>query len=419
MDLVFAVISDTHIKGSCSAEHEKLKRALIYINSIESDLDALIVAGDITNMGTKKSFEGFVKIFKSCMKEESQKILVMGNHDYLGSFTVRGAQKKFVKTTGEDIHSHKIIKGFHFISLSTEGKKIKGVYGKKLLGWLKKHLKEAHADDFQKPIFITLHHNIKGTVYGSDYWGNDKLYEIIKEYPQAVVFSGHSHHPVKDERAIHQRDFTAVSAGSTSYVQLEGKGLIGGIPYNAGEFSQGLMVNVKNNCVSLSVLDFEKNVSHRDKWIIEEAANKKKFLYTDERNLYRNRPYFGRSSSVKIIERGSNHIKIEFTQGRHQDFVHSYVIRVIDKRKEKLIKETKIFSDYYSKYQSSQLQFSQKYLMPGREYVILVNAVESFGMESEDFLSVSFKTKGIFNKEMFASMFLVGKYFNLRYNINI
>lgn len=34
----------------------------------------------------------------------------------------------------------------------------------------------------------------------------EEIYSILKEYPQAVVFTGHSHYCMSDERAIMQKD---------------------------------------------------------------------------------------------------------------------------------------------------------------------------------------------------------------------
>ena len=45
--------------------------------------------------------------------------------------------------------------------------------------------------------------------------------EILKNYPQVVDFSGHSHVPINDPRSIHQKHFTALGTGSLSYFELD------------------------------------------------------------------------------------------------------------------------------------------------------------------------------------------------------
>ena len=49
----------------------------------------------------------------------------------------------------------------------------------------------------------------------------EKIYNILKEYPQAVVFTGHSHYCMSDERAIMQKDFTVINTGTTSYFDFD------------------------------------------------------------------------------------------------------------------------------------------------------------------------------------------------------
>ncbi len=50
---------------------------------------------------------------------------------------------------------------------------------------------------------------------------NPRLAEDLKAYPQAILFSGHSHLNNNDDRSIHQRDFTSVNDGSMSYIEID------------------------------------------------------------------------------------------------------------------------------------------------------------------------------------------------------
>ena len=55
----------------------------------------------------------------------------------------------------------------------------------------------------QKTDFVFLHQHIKDTVYGSQEWGTQdsaKINAVLKEYPQVITFSGHSHYPLDDPR---------------------------------------------------------------------------------------------------------------------------------------------------------------------------------------------------------------------------
>ena len=92
--------------------------------------------------------------------------------------------------------------------MSPENGTTHGYYSDKQINWLKEEMAKAQKDDPEKPIFIFLHQHIKETVYGSHEWGTQdsaKINAVLKEYPQVITFSGHSHYPLDDPRSIHQK----------------------------------------------------------------------------------------------------------------------------------------------------------------------------------------------------------------------
>ena len=114
----------------------------------------------------------------------------------------------------------------------------------------------------QKTNFRILHQHIKDTVYGSQEWGTKdsaKINEVLKEYPQVITFSGHSHYPLDDPRSIHQKDFTSVGTSSVSYMEVEGGKVQGTIPPGASTLSQGLLVEVDDKEVTINRRDFHTN----------------------------------------------------------------------------------------------------------------------------------------------------------------
>lgn len=396
MELNFAVISDIHVKAHNSKEDEKLDLALSRLKEYQQNLDALIITGDITNSGREKEYKKFNKIYNKYSEFLGEKIFLMGNHDCWGGVSIKAAQKRFKYNLNEDINSHKVIKGYHFISISTEGKRLSGLFSKKLLAWLKNELEIARNDDSKKPIFLGVHQHIENTVYGSETWGNKDLYEVLKDFPQVINFSGHSHYPLNDERSIHQKDFTSIGAGSTSYMELERGKVNGTIQPKAGKVSQGLIVKVsEDNVVKISTIDFTKNQVNEDRWVINEPSNKDNFLYKDNRKDLRKKPYFKKESSVHIKYVTNNVAKISFTQAIHEDFIHSYEISVLNKNNNKEFKKMTIFSDFYMEYIKSRLSIKIRGLFPNTEYVVRIKAIESFGNKSENYLQANFKTLSI------------------------
>lgn len=412
MDLVFAVISDVHIRAYPSIEDDKLRVALSTINEVEPHLDAMVITGDFTNRGSEKEYRRFNKIYNKNTNNSVEKVFLMGNHDYWNGLSLKGAQKRFRKNMHEDIHSHKVIKGYHFIAISTEGRKVNGVFGEKLLLWFRENLELARKDNDKKPIFLGVHQHIKDTVYGSDRWGNAELYNILKEFPQVITFSGHSHYPLNDERSIHQRDFTSIGVASTSYIEMEKGKLNGSVPPKADKVSQGLIVKVgEDNKVKISTLDFSKNALSIDKWVVEEPSNKNSFIYLDERKYLRSKPFFKEDGVVEIKSINHNSAKISFSQAYHKDFIHSYKVQIINKNTNNIFKQFSLFSDFYREFIKVKLSLKIKGLTHNTEYIIKIWALESFGNESENCLSISFKTDILSINTLVNSFKEIGKLF--------
>jgi hypothetical protein len=74
--------------------------------------------------------------------------------------------------------------------------------------------------DPSKPFFYVQHPHPRDTVYGKDAWGVDDgtSTRLLSAFPQAVAFSGHSHEPLTNERALWRGAFTSVATGSLRYL---------------------------------------------------------------------------------------------------------------------------------------------------------------------------------------------------------
>ena len=392
MNISFAVISDIHLKSKTTKDEKKFKKALEVINRLRPELDAMIIAGDITHGGKKAEYGKFKNIYNEYGNPNAEKIFVMGNHDYWNGLPIKMAKKRFEEFTGSIIHSHKIIKGFHFISVSTEGRWRDGHFTSKLLRWVKERLEIAKNDDPNKPIFFTVHQHIKNTVYGSAEWSNKSFYNVLKDYPQVVTFTGHSHHPLNDPRSIHQRDFTSIGTASVSYIEMEKGKVNGSVPPRADEFSQGLLVNVsEDNKVIIEAVDFVNEKIINTPWMLENIGDKSKFKYTDDRYKLGIKPYF-KGKMVKLKDVTSDSVTIIFNQGKHKDFIHSYKIEVVNKITGKIHKEFLAFSDFYLNKSKTKLSVKLTGLMKNTKYNLKIKALESFGHESEDYLTATFET---------------------------
>ena len=219
--LRFAIASDVHVKDANSnVEEARLAKmfdmAYTYSKSSVSynKLDAVIFAGDFTDLGTLNSMQKFKSIVDGKVESETKVIVTLGNHEFYTDASNTEDRYKTVFNT--DVDEHLKINGFHFIKLSPNGEN----FSEDKLAWLETELEKAVNDTPNKPIYVIQHQHVKGTVYGSTGWGVSGLYDILAKYPQVVDFSGHSHFPIQDERSLWQGDFTAIGTGTLSYVEM-------------------------------------------------------------------------------------------------------------------------------------------------------------------------------------------------------
>ncbi|WP_304943205.1 discoidin domain-containing protein [Vallitalea guaymasensis] len=381
-DLEVLVVSDVHIGDSIAKE--KFKKVLTRSEELLTNMDGILIAGDFTDAGHSSEYDNFMEVYNQYAPQDALRLWVMGNHDYWNGLLPVHAQDRFESKTGEKIHSHKILEGYHFIQVSTEGRETHGKFTDSLKVWLKEQLEMSVADDPLKPIFVTVHQHISNTVYGSHEWGNPALYDVLDDYPQVITFSGHSHYAIDDERSIHQRDFTSIGTASTNYMELERGKIQGSVPPGGKEFSEGLLMNVDKatNKVTLKRMDFYNDRVIKDDWVIEDPSDKTKYIYTDNRADISENPYFEDIAQLELNYIQPDTVRITFDQAEDEDMVHSYKIQAVNKSNGNIEKEVLAFSEFYNYPMPDKLSFDIDGLSSNVEHEIIVTALDSFGKES-------------------------------------
>jgi len=399
-ELVFPVISDVHIDNGSTADMEKFTSAMDQLNKVAPDQDAFVVVGDLTDYGYATEYDKFFSIYNAKKQAGVNSMFTMGNHDYWNGLSVKDAQARFLEKTGmESIYYHEEVNGYHFIALSPENSNTHGLYTVEQINWLAEQLEAAEKDNPGEPIFVFLHQHIKETVYGSDLWGTQEnkelLYNTLKDYPQVITFSGHSHYPLEDPRTIHQKDFTSVGTSSVSYLELEPGKLQGIHPPGNRDISQGMVVEVYNNEVVIKKRDFHKDDWAGDPWVIEFPAKKKDFKYTEDRD--QKHPTFKTKDEASIIKEKSTlrSLTIEFPQATDNLLVHSYHIKAKNKATGEIDADFKVFSDFYYDPVPEKLEFPVNGLQPGTAYEIEVQALDSFGNPSNTNVKAEGTTKAL------------------------
>ena len=224
----FIISSDSHVETIGDTQTTRLQKMIkLGYDIAENDaeykkLDAVLMAGDLTDGGAKMSFASFKAAQDAVLKDGTKSLSVIAKSHDSSSMGNAAAGEYFTSITGQPTDFHEVINGFHFIGISVSAT-AGDHYSQYQREWLVEQLNEAVKDNPFKPIFVVQHEHIADTVYGSrsnEGWGMDYYADILKHYPQVVNFSGHSHYPINDARSIWQGEFTALGTGGLYYVEL-------------------------------------------------------------------------------------------------------------------------------------------------------------------------------------------------------
>ena len=414
--LRFMVASDAHIGTSASRRDTNLGNAIdeayrvANSNSKYSKLDAALFAGDISDNGDALALSRFKTIADEHIKEGTQLIASMGNHDFRGE-TVENSISQFRTILGI-VDSHLIINGYHFIILSPDINDGCNFSDAKV-EWLDAQLALAQEADPTKPIFVMQHEHIKGTVYGSNNWGVTELTDVLCKYPQVVDFSGHSHHPLSDPRSIWQGTFTALGTGTLHYyeVGINGYKTSGLFPAGGnGEYSTGAsekaagaeiqIIEVDaNNAIRVIVYDVNTQ-TEITRYYIRNAMDDIKFKYSHtERERESEAPTFA-ADQKPTLSTYRNTITVKFSAATSKDVMDSYRIEVY--KATDLVKTEYVLADSFIIPNPTEFEVTFNKLQTDTEYMVRVYAVNVWGLESEVPLKGTIRTEDVdFDPETF------------------
>lgn len=375
--LRFMVVSDVHYRDEHSVERERMELALKTAYELSekeeySRLDALYVVGDFATSGSRAQMIAFKDTLDTYLKPETEVNLSMASHEFHGEGEP-AALEKFKEIYAQDPDTHRVINGYHFISVTcTNGCHFDDAKRE----WVKAELKKAAADDPRKPIFFFQHPHIMGTVYGSANWGEDELTDILMNYPQIIDFSGHSHAPINDPRSIHQRHFTSLGTGTLSYFELdEFDKYYGTIPPQNEKAAQMLFVEADADMrVRIYPYDLITSNFFPMTWKIDAAWDVKSFLYTDARYKTTVAPYFDENAKAVISDVTEDGFKVTFDQAKTDDiYVNDY--NVIVKTSDGVtVRNITLWSGYYFYEMPEKLSVSFAELNKNETYQVEIYA---------------------------------------------
>ncbi len=349
--LRFVAVSDVHYKDEHCIEEERMEKALKIAYRLSEAhptykrLDAVVANGDFANSGSETQMLKFKKTMEDCLKPETVYALDMASHEYHGN-GVEAAYELFQKVFDRPVDNHIEVNGFHFITMSSSS----GCeYNEDKVAYARAELLKAREADPKKPIFFFQHPHLTDTVSGSIYWADEAFIPTLMDFPQVIDFSGHSHVPINDPRSIHQRHFTCLGTGSMSYFELdEFDKHYGTCPPNKQDCAQMLIVEADTEGrVRIYPYDVLTDNFFPFVWEIDEPWNPDSFKYTDARYKTTDAPWF-ENAELSVSDVTDKGFKVTFPQAKIKaEYVNDYKVVVREASNGAIVKQKKIWSEYY------------------------------------------------------------------------
>ena len=303
----------------------------------EQNVDVIFMNGDIVNNAIPAYYdlyeEAFTSVYGTDDEQYPEIIYNMGNHEWwdiseqetagavslfrqharIGQVERETSVKYYLDGETTLPTYYKIVEGVPFLVVSGENSsgEIGDTMKSEIASWLieMSNLPSVKAGG---PIYVAYHCALHTTLtHGNGaFYQSYVLENLLKEYPQAIVFTGDTHYSGVNERAINQVDFTAINIGSSSYSRMDkmsatmtGNEHFYNMKIKGGKTSDELLgdadykheytptIHIMNTFDNLDTTidryfstDDEKHPTHINKtWDIPRGTNKSNFTYTNER----------------------------------------------------------------------------------------------------------------------------------------
>lgn len=273
----FVVVSDTHLRADDSAlANQRFKDMLNDVKNDFSGVKGIFVNGDninaagISGSDTQAAEDQFA-VLEEYMDDICPEIplyMAVGNHDMWPNAAQDSVKDMFlnIATLPDGTHPESLnydfwLGGYHFVFLGDDDRD--GNYAsfdRKTLQWIDETIGDGYDDD--TPTFLFLHQALSNTVAGSltNYGQTSdgvvnvvELRNILRKYPRAILFSGHSHYSMNSVQ-------NAYSGGSMFPTTFNTASLAD--VYIDEDQAQGYIIEVYEKAVLVRGRDFAA-----DEWI--------------------------------------------------------------------------------------------------------------------------------------------------------
>lgn len=201
VNLAVVAFADTHIRPTAISPYN-FECGLEDIENSGIDFDALLVAGDISELGDDVSYELMWDALDETKIENI--LLTTGNHDVRVVYDLRTEQiidktNSFLGTEIEKPYYSYDINGYTFIVMASDGQLFeKAVISDEQLAFIDSELERATAEG--KPAFVICHQPLENTHGLPEVWKNggigeqsEEIREILIKYKNVFFLNGHLH----------------------------------------------------------------------------------------------------------------------------------------------------------------------------------------------------------------------------------
>lgn len=200
----FQVLSDLHINAEKPQHTAHLTAALEDIAALSPNSKAIFCVGDNTDRGVQENYDLLAQTIAAVDADLPPIYYAIGNHDMIYGTDYNEQVTLFTDNLAmPSVYYAGDIGNTRYIVLGSDTIVGEGTIGEKQLAFLKDELAKVGKD---KPVFLFLHQPLIDTVSGSlysmdpdiQYWygirpTGDQVREILKDYPNAILFTGHTH----------------------------------------------------------------------------------------------------------------------------------------------------------------------------------------------------------------------------------
>lgn len=284
-NLNFAVISDTHMKDEFIRQF-MVELGLSGMEKSDSRLDALVVSGDLTDHGEADEWNALAESF-SKYDPANEIILACGNHDTWTDESFDKAKENFIEYNGiisgreiSEMYYTTEINGYTFVVLGSETDRTAAYFSPEQLEWLDKTM--AEKAEAGKPIFVVSHWPINESHGLPETWGDsepepddggigdesDAVENILKQYDNVFMISGHLHNGIGDKATDTIWSYTSVESDGSfhsinlpAYTYFNARGqVINGNGFNFEVYDDEVIIRARSYTADVWYTSYEYSI---------------------------------------------------------------------------------------------------------------------------------------------------------------